>query len=81
MWALDACVRQAERERWRKAFPGTEFTGFSEGRPVRLVWGERVIGHVCFGDVEKYGHLKCQRITVMDWYFLRSRPAGPERGE
>lgn len=74
MWALDAMVRKAERERWRKLF-GSEFTGFdNEGRTVRLVWRETVIGHVCVGDDAPFGHLNCIRIYGPPrWVFERGK--------
>ena len=76
MWALADMVKHYERERWRKQF-GTEFTGFSEGRPVRLTWRERTVGHVCVGN-DPFGlHLECQKIVRLDWVWLRSKPAGP----
>lgn len=73
MLFLADLVRKAERDRWRQHF-GTEFTGSSEGRPVRLVWGERTTGHVCVGDDPFGMHLHCHRIVAMQWYFLRSTP-------
>lgn len=73
MWALDAMVREHERRLWRHHF-GSEFTGFdNEGRTMRLVWRETVIGHVCFasplGD-----HSRCQRIYGPPrWVFERGK--------
>ena len=72
MWALDAMVREHERRKWREHW-GTEFTGMHEGRPVRLVWREPVIGHVCFasplGD-----HAQCLRMYGPPrWVFERGK--------
>jgi hypothetical protein len=73
MWALAEHVERIQRQEWRKKF-GTEYDGFHEGKPVRFAWHERVVGHVCFGDIERYGHLRCQKLTVLDWVWLRSKP-------
>lgn len=72
MWALAELVKREERRRWMKHF-GTEFSGESEGRRVRLEWHERVAGHVCCGDIQRFGHLKCQQLVQMEWVFVRSK--------
>lgn len=74
MWALAEMVRRVERRRWRKLF-GTEFTGQSEGRRVELRWHECTVGHVCVGDVDPFldGHLRCMKLTRMEWRFVRSK--------
>lgn len=71
MWALAEHVRRIERQEWQKKFGGSFFTGYHEGRRVRFAWHERVVGHVCMGDIEQYGHLKCQQLVQMDWVWLR----------
>lgn len=72
MWAMAELVRREERRRWQKLM-GTEFTGMHDGRRVRLRWHERTIGHICFGDVARYGHLHCQRISIPGWVFVREK--------
>jgi hypothetical protein len=64
-----------ERERWLKLM-GSEFTGYHEGRRVRLMWHERTVGHICRG-ADPYGqHLECIRMVEQAWVFVRSK-AGP----
>lgn len=72
MWVLAELTKHWERERWRRLF-GTEFTGESEGRPVRLTWRWCVTGHVCVGDPFLYGHLKCIELGGYEWRFVRSK--------
>lgn len=73
MWGLALWHEREQLRAWREKF-GSEYTGYHEGRRIRLVWGERTVGHVCFGDTERYGHLKCQRMVVSDWVWLRYKP-------
>lgn len=70
MFVLSEYVRQAERVMWKRKF-GTDFTGWHEGRRIQYTWREHTVGHICFGDIEQYGHLKCQRIVAMGWVWLR----------
>lgn len=58
---------------WKRRF-GTEFTGFHEGMPVRYTWREVTIGHICRGAGGVDGHLKCLRIVVPGWCWLRTKP-------
>jgi hypothetical protein len=55
---------------------GSEFTGYHEGRRVRLTWHERTVGHICLG-ADPYGlHLECRSIVEQAWVFVRSK-GGP----
>ncbi len=68
--AADA-LRYWERERWRQLM-GSDFTGFHEGRRVRLTWHERVVGHICRGHLE-IGHGECLQLVEQAWVFVRSK--------
>lgn len=72
MWALAELVERVERSAWKRKF-GTEFTGFHEGKPVRFAWHFLTVGHICMGDVERYGHLRCERLVIPGWCWLRSK--------
>lgn len=74
MWGLAAWVDRCARVKWRKDFPDKgEYTGMLDGRRVYLKWHERVVGHVCFGDVERYGHLKCRKLVRDEWVWFRPK--------
>lgn len=72
MFGVADALRFWERERWRRLM-GTEFTGRHEGRPVRLMWHERTVGHVCRGAGPDGGHLQCIRLVEPAWVFVRSK--------
>ena len=66
MWGIVAeLVRSEEQRRW--------WVRFGKPRPdnVRLTWHFRVVGHVCVGDVSRYGHLECQRLVIPGWQLVR----------
>ncbi len=68
--AADA-LRYWERVRWRRLM-GSDFTGYHEGRRVRLTWHERTVGHICRGAIES-DHGECIRMVELAWVFVRSK--------
>lgn len=75
MWGLAAWLDRAARAKWRRDFPGTEFTGQHEGRRVALQWRECVVGHVCRG-ADPYSHMECIQLVQHQWRWvkLKSKP-------